>query len=111
MWGIIRTHLDDVKHCRKLREEQYFMAPSKELNEKSIEHHHLPAGVHQFFIQYWLTSIWIRRPVEEERMRADFAQLHDRILKPHVVDLLHCVPGQVTDRLQARGNSQIVFCL
>ena len=65
------------------------MLPLEEFFEESLKHHHFTAGVHQLFAQDRLHRLGIDGPLEEERMRADFTQLHDRVLQPHVVHLFH----------------------
>jgi hypothetical protein len=68
------------------------MPTFKKRIEEPLEDHHLPARVDELLVHDRLLRPRIERPVEQEWMRAHFAQLHYDILKMHVVDFPHCVP-------------------
>ena len=64
------------------------MTPSEQFVEKAFQHHHFSASVDEVFIYDGLFGAFVHRPVEKERMGADFPKLHDGVLQLHVVDLL-----------------------
>ena len=56
---------------------------------KGIENHHLPAGIDEILIQDRLLRARVDRPIEQKWMGANFAKLHDSILKFHIIDLFN----------------------
>jgi hypothetical protein len=58
--------------------------------EEPLEDHHLPARVDQLLVHDWLGRPLVKRPIEQEWVRANFAQLHYNVLKMHVVHFSHC---------------------
>jgi hypothetical protein len=64
------------------------VAPSEQFIEEAFQHHHLSTSVDKVFINDGLFGAFVHRPVEKERMGADFSELHDSILQLHVIDLL-----------------------
>jgi len=64
------------------------MAPGEQFIKETFQHHHLSARVDEVFIDDGLPGAFVHRPIEQERMGADFSKLHDSILQFHVIDLL-----------------------
>jgi hypothetical protein len=81
------TYLDDVEHGDELREDEDLVPARKERVEEPLEDHHLPARVDELLVHDVLVHAW---PLEQDRVRADLAQLHHDVLQVHVVDLFHC---------------------
>ena len=65
------------------------MAPFEKLIQQLLKEHHLSACSDELVSQYWLHCARVHWPVEEEGMRAYFAKLHNSVLKPHIINLLH----------------------
>ena len=82
------TDLDDVEHHGKLAEKEDLMATSEQFIEEAFQHHHLSTSMDKVFIDDGLPGVFVHRPVEKERMGADFSELHDSVLQLHVIDLL-----------------------
>jgi hypothetical protein len=83
------AYLDDIEHSRELGEEQHLMATFGQLSKQPIEHHHLPTGIDQIFIQSGLLRLGVERPVEKEWVTAHFSELRQGMLELQVVDSLH----------------------
>lgn len=64
------------------------MPSSKQFVEEAFQHHHLSASVNEVFVDNGLFGALFYRPVEKEWMRADFSELHDRVLQLHIVNFL-----------------------
>jgi len=79
------------------------MAPSEQLIEEAFQHHHLSASVDKVFIDDRLSGAFVHRPVEKERMGADFSELHNGILQLHVIDLLDWNEAILLIKFRTRG--------
>ncbi len=88
----VQAYMNDIQHRRELAEQKHLMSSPEQLLQKLIKQHHLPARTNELSVQYRLQRLRVRRPVEQERMRADFPELHDGVLKFQVIDLLHYNP-------------------
>ena len=66
------------------------MATFEELFEEAVEHEHLPARIDELIVDNLLVRARVDGPIEEERVRADFAELHDGILEVHIVHARDC---------------------
>jgi len=82
-------YLNDIEHHSKLAEKEDLVAPSEQFVEQAFQHHHFSTSVHEVFIDDELFCTLVYRPIEKERMRADFSELHDGILQLHVIDFLY----------------------
>lgn len=67
------------------------MVAFEQLGEKSVQNQHLSTRARKLLVEYGLHTVRVHRPVEQEWMRANFAELHHCVLKLHVIDFLHCV--------------------
>ena len=81
---------DDVQHHFELAEYKHLVSASEEFIEKALQDHHLPTRVNELIVDDILGSVVIDRPIEEERMRTNFPELHDNVLQAEIVDLLYC---------------------
>jgi hypothetical protein len=81
-----QLYLNDVQHSCKLTEQKNLVLPLEELGQEPIENHHFSTMVDELLVHNGLLRHWVQRPVEEERVRADFPKLHDRVLQLHIVD-------------------------
>ena len=86
------TYLYDVKHGDELRKHEHFVSACEESIEQPLEDHHLPASIDQLLVHDRLARPLVKRPIKQEWVRANFAQLHYDVLKMHVVHLPHCLP-------------------
>ena len=54
--------------------------------QKTVEQQHFSTCIDQIIVDHKLICVGVDRPVEQEGMRGDLAQLHDHVLEFHVVD-------------------------
>jgi hypothetical protein len=67
------AYLYDVKHSDELREHKYLVSACEESIEEPLEDHHLSARVDQLLVHDRLTRPLVKRPIEQEWVRANFA--------------------------------------
>ncbi|KAI9456806.1 hypothetical protein BJY52DRAFT_1212756 [Lactarius psammicola] len=99
--GALAAYLDDAEHGDELREHGDLVPTPKERVEQLLEDHYLPARIDELLAHDMLVRA---RPFEQDRVRADLAQLHHDVLQVHVVDLFHCFSprGRATQSRERR---------
>mmetsp|Transcript_41676 Transcript_41676/g.114833 ORF Transcript_41676/g.114833 Transcript_41676/m.114833 type:complete len:297 (+) Transcript_41676:818-1708(+) len=77
--------LEDVEHARHLREDQDLVVTlGLELAQDAVEQLHLARG-HQQDVVDDLAPVGVDRPLEEVRVVAALAELHQHVLQPHLL--------------------------
>ena len=77
--------------------------------EEPLEDHHLSARIDELFVHDWLVRPQIEGPVEQERVRTHFAQLHHDVLQMHIIHLLYCSPSQFNIFAKQAGDARLVL--
>ena len=90
-------YLDDVENSDGFREGKDLVQARKERVEQPLEDHHIPARVDELVVHDVLMHV---RPFEQDRVRADLAQLRHDILQAHVVDLFTVFPRAAQRRAE-----------